>query len=204
MSGYALDDILGRNPRFMQAPGGHVLSKPTVVVRSPQPRSPGQAQVHADERPGPTTAGDGGPKPDSDESITTVRPSPGPTPTPAHPHPPSPSSSTLTLHPSSTAPTQIQPEQHAYIPPPSSHVPAGSERAHTSKSTVAHIKAKLDAHEEVQATILNYRKDGTPFWNWLSVVPVREGGEGSRFRYVRLFRVFREKEQVGVIEKVGE
>ncbi|KAG8704145.1 blue light receptor [Ceratobasidium sp. 395] len=178
MSGYALEDILGRNPRFMQAPGGHVLSRPQMTLRSPQPRSPqpkSPGQVQPEDRPGPSTTGESK-DPDSDE---TIRPSPAPTPTPAHPQPPTPPS-----HPSSTTPTQTSAsETRAYIPPPNSHVPAGSERIHTSKTTVAHIKAKLDAHEEVQATILNYRKDGTPFWNWLSVVPVREAGEGSRFRY---------------------
>ncbi|KAG8734740.1 blue light receptor [Ceratobasidium sp. 428] len=183
MSGYALEDILGRNPRFMQAPGGHVLSRPQMALRSPQPRSPqpkSPGQVQPEDRPGPSTTGESK-NPDSDESAKTVRPSPAPTPTPAHPHAPTPPS-----HLSSATPTRTSTSEtptHAYIPPPNSHVPAGSERTHTSKSTVAHIKSKLDAHEEVQATILNYRKDGTPFWNWLSVVPVREAGEGSRFRY---------------------
>ncbi|KAG8744015.1 blue light receptor [Ceratobasidium sp. 414] len=154
MSGYALDDIRGRNPRFMQAPGGGVLALPPLRLQQPQPRTP-QSLVDESSKAG------------SDES---VRPTPAPTPTPAHPQPPSP------------PPPAPRTDQHAYIPPPHSHVLAGSERHHTSKTTVAHIKAKLDANEEVQVTILNYRKDGTPFWNWLSVVPVREGGEGSRFR----------------------
>ncbi|QRW07544.1 White collar 1 protein [Ceratobasidium sp. AG-Ba] len=169
MSGYALEDIRGRNPRFMQAPGGHVLTPPRPVILSPTPQrphtqSPG-APTEAD-RPGPSVAGDN--KVGSDESGHTITP-PNPTPTPTQ---------------SSTTHAQSQSrESYAYIPPPSSHVPAGSERTHTSKATVAHIKAKLDANEEVQTTILNYRRDGTPFWNWLSVVPVREAGEGSRFRY---------------------
>ncbi|KAG9087913.1 blue light receptor [Ceratobasidium sp. 370] len=164
MSGYALEDIRGRNPRFMQAPGGHVLALPPPRLQQPQPRTP---QSLVDERPPPSANGMS--KANSDESTKTVRPTPAPTPTPAHPQPPSP-------------PVE-RADQPAYIPPPHSHVAAGSERHHTSKTTVALIKAKLDAHEEVQVTVLNYRKDGTPFWNWLSVVPVREGGEGSRFRY---------------------
>jgi len=128
MSGYDLDHIRGRNPRFMQAPGGHVLS-PT-----------------ASPRPGPVSANSGS------------------------------STDTITEPSSPTA-------HSSYIPPPHSHVPAGSERAHTDNKAVATLHSKLAANEEAQVTILNYRRDGTPFWNWLSIVPVRDAGENSRFRY---------------------
>ncbi|KAF8603718.1 hypothetical protein BDV93DRAFT_473010 [Ceratobasidium sp. AG-I] len=169
MSGYALEDIRGRNLRFMQAPGGEALvsdasralkesnermspavgSKPKSPRHASSPRSP-------QSRPGPSTIG-GPSSTDSSSSTETVDATPTPVPTPK--------------------PT------HAYIPPPDSHVPAGSARKHTDQATVDTIRAKLDANEEIQATLLNYRCDGTPFWNYLSIVPVREGGEGSRFRY---------------------
>ncbi|QRV78618.1 White collar 1 protein [Ceratobasidium sp. AG-Ba] len=168
MSGYALEDIRGRNPRFMQAPGGHVLPPQAChpLAHPPAPAHPVSGRTH---RGGPTGAVRRWRHKSGLRRIRshnhTAQPDPNPNPIIHHPR-------AVTIR-----------ESYAYIPPPSSHVPAGSERTHTSKATVAHIKAKLDANEEVQTTILNYRRDGTPFWNWLSVVPVREAGEGSRFRY---------------------
>jgi PAS domain S-box-containing protein len=39
---------------------------------------------------------------------------------------------------------------------------------------VAQIRAALEAEQECTVEILNYRKDGTPFWNRLSITPVRD------------------------------
>ncbi|CAE6418379.1 unnamed protein product [Rhizoctonia solani] len=140
MSGYALEDILGRNPRFMQAPGGHVLSPPSAH--------------------------------DEKSTTTTTRPSPSVIPG---------SSGSGSSSSTETVSTTSKPEEiSSYIPPPNSHVPPGSQRSHTNNDTIRHIKSKLDANEEVQSVVLNYRKDGTAFWNWLSIVPVREG---ERFRW---------------------
>ncbi|CAE6419203.1 unnamed protein product [Rhizoctonia solani] len=153
MSGYALEDIRGRNPRFMQAPGGHVLAansseRGQASSTSSHDEKPPQA------RPSPsviTGSGSGSSaNSGSSSSIETV---------------------------SSQAEEDRIP---AYIPPPRSHVLAGSQRTHTNNDTVRHVKSKLDAQEEVQCVVLNFRKDGTPFWNWLSIVPVREG---ERFRW---------------------
>ncbi|CUA71246.1 hypothetical protein RSOLAG22IIIB_04551 [Rhizoctonia solani] len=153
MSGYVLEDIRGRNPRFMQAPGGHVLS-PTASLNDEKPASP-QA------RPSPSVISGSG----SGSSANSGSSS---------------STETVSATPKSEpAPIRISSPPVTYIPPPRSHVPPGSQRTHTNNDTVRHIKSKLDANEEVQVVVLNYRKDGTPFWNWLSIVPVREG---ERFR----------------------
>ncbi|MEG5057637.1 EAL domain-containing protein [Microcoleus sp. A2-C5] len=44
----------------------------------------------------------------------------------------------------------------------------------TDRATVAKIRDALRQGREIQATIKNYRKDGTPFWNKLSLSPLRD------------------------------
>jgi PAS domain S-box-containing protein len=44
--------------------------------------------------------------------------------------------------------------------------------AETDRRTVARIRAALAAEEEITADILNYRADGTPFWNRLMIAPL--------------------------------
>ncbi|MFB6219745.1 MAG: PAS domain-containing protein, partial [Halobacteriaceae archaeon] len=52
----------------------------------------------------------------------------------------------------------------------------------TDPETVATISEAIDAEESVSVEILNYRKDGTPFWNQLDIVPVTDGeGEVTHF-----------------------
>jgi diguanylate cyclase (GGDEF)-like protein/PAS domain S-box-containing protein len=42
----------------------------------------------------------------------------------------------------------------------------------TSPETVGEMRAMLNAEQAFNGEILNYRKDGTPFWNELSITPV--------------------------------
>jgi PAS domain S-box-containing protein len=52
----------------------------------------------------------------------------------------------------------------------------------TDPATVQQIRDALNGEREVTVEILNYRKDGQPFWNRLSITPVRdESGEVSHF-----------------------
>ena len=44
----------------------------------------------------------------------------------------------------------------------------------TNQQTVNELKAALSAGQPFHAEILNYRKDGIPFWNDLSIIPVRD------------------------------
>lgn len=48
----------------------------------------------------------------------------------------------------------------------------------TDRETVARIRAAVKAGEPLLVDLLNYRKDGKPFWNRLSLRPVRSG-DGS-------------------------
>lgn len=44
----------------------------------------------------------------------------------------------------------------------------------TDRETVAEIRAALDAGEECTRVVLNFRKDGGPFWNELRISPVHD------------------------------
>ncbi|KAG8761611.1 blue light receptor, partial [Ceratobasidium sp. 423] len=180
MSGYTLEDIRGRNPRFMQAPGGHALSPPSSSERNSNGRNSNDRNAQSGPVP---TKGSLTSSLDEEPVSPLSRPSPSVVKGPGSSLANSGSSSSIettsaTPKPEEdpSPPTRIPspPATYAYIPPPRSHVPAGSQRIHTNNDTIQNIKSKLDANEEVQSVVLNYRKDGTPFWNWLSIVPVRE------------------------------
>ena len=52
----------------------------------------------------------------------------------------------------------------------------------TDAAAVAEIRAALEERRECLVEILNYRRDGTTFWNRLSITPVRDGaGEVTHF-----------------------
>lgn len=44
----------------------------------------------------------------------------------------------------------------------------------TSKEALAEIRAGMNAGSDINVTLLNYRKDGSSFWNQLHVSPVRD------------------------------
>ena len=47
----------------------------------------------------------------------------------------------------------------------------------TSEESVARMRRAIDDGEPVQETIRNYRKDGTPFWNQITLAPLERDGE---------------------------
>ena len=52
----------------------------------------------------------------------------------------------------------------------------------TDQAPVDEVRAALSAEETVDTELLNYRRDGTPFWNELLVAPVEDGrGETTHF-----------------------
>jgi diguanylate cyclase (GGDEF)-like protein/PAS domain S-box-containing protein len=48
--------------------------------------------------------------------------------------------------------------------------------AGTNPETVNALRTALDTGQSFHSEILNYRKDGTPWWNELSITPVRDSG----------------------------
>jgi PAS domain S-box-containing protein len=53
----------------------------------------------------------------------------------------------------------------------------------TDPDAVAEIRAALTAERDCTVEILNYRRDGTPFWNRLSITPVRDAA-GTVTHYI--------------------
>jgi PAS domain S-box-containing protein len=53
---------------------------------------------------------------------------------------------------------------------------------HTGQETIAKIRAAIREERECVAELLNYRKDGAPFWNRLAITPVRNtNGQVTHF-----------------------
>ncbi|PWN98928.1 hypothetical protein FA09DRAFT_281901, partial [Tilletiopsis washingtonensis] len=65
-----------------------------------------------------------------------------------------------------------------FLQSPGGHVTAGAERVHTDSRAVRHLKKHCLAMKECQTTLINYRKDGSPFINLVTVVPITWGGSG--------------------------
>ena len=52
----------------------------------------------------------------------------------------------------------------------------------TDKKTIANIRSAVENEAAFRGSILNYRKDGTPFWNGLTISPIRDAnGTTSHF-----------------------
>ena len=51
----------------------------------------------------------------------------------------------------------------------------------TDPEPVARLREAIDAEEPASVELLNYRKDGSPFWNRVSVAPICEGGSVSEW-----------------------
>lgn len=65
-----------------------------------------------------------------------------------------------------------------FLQAPNGHVLRGDTRHFTDQSAVAHLKKNLSADKECQTSILNYKKDGTPFINLVTVIPIFGGVSG--------------------------
>ncbi|MBF0672751.1 MAG: EAL domain-containing protein [Salinibacterium sp.] len=51
----------------------------------------------------------------------------------------------------------------------------------TQPELIEGMRAAIEAEETFIGEVLNYRKDGTPYWNGLSIAPVRRGGVATHF-----------------------
>jgi PAS domain S-box-containing protein len=79
----------------------------------------------------------------------------------------------------------------------------------TDAAAVRRIRTALDDHSAVTTTLLNHRKDGTAFWNQLSISPVFDG-EGALVSFVGVqtdvterVRVEREREAAFAAEQTA-
>lgn len=59
-----------------------------------------------------------------------------------------------------------------FLQGPDGQVDQGSRRKYTDNVAVSHLKRNLSQGRECQASLINYRKDGSPFINLVTVVPI--------------------------------
>jgi PAS domain S-box-containing protein len=75
----------------------------------------------------------------------------------------------------------------------------------TDQSTVDTLRHAIDAGEPASVDILNYRKDGTPFWNRLEIVPIRDEA-GDLTHYLGLQRDIteqvRSEQRLAVLDRI--
>ncbi len=74
----------------------------------------------------------------------------------------------------------------------------GSE---TDKETITRIRAALAAGEDVHEELLNYRKDGSPFWNALFISPVMDPQGALVYRFASQLDVTRRREAELVLQQ---
>lgn len=75
----------------------------------------------------------------------------------------------------------------------------------TEAASVAEIRTALDERRECLVEILNYRKDGTPFWNRLSITPVRDrSGEVTHFIGIQSDVTARRRTEEGLRRSMDE
>ncbi|KAK6223800.1 vivid pas protein vvd [Colletotrichum tabaci] len=77
-----------------------------------------------------------------------------------------------------------------FLQAPGGKVSQKSARKHVDKNVVKNMRKAVEANDEVQLEVLNFKKDGTPFVNLLTMIPVR--WESQHFRYSVGFQVERE------------
>jgi PAS domain S-box-containing protein len=73
--------------------------------------------------------------------------------------------------------------------------------AGTDRAVVAEIRQGLDAGEDIHKELLNYRKDGTPFWNALFVSPVVDSGGRLVYHFASQLNVTRRREAEAVFHQ---
>lgn len=65
-----------------------------------------------------------------------------------------------------------------FLQSPNGQLAKGEIRRFTSHETVASIRKALSSGKECQANLVNYKKNGEPFFNLLTIIPLRGGACG--------------------------
>lgn len=59
-----------------------------------------------------------------------------------------------------------------FLQAPDGRVVPGSRRRYTDNETIYHIKTHIAQGKESQSSVVNYRKNGQPFVNLLTIIPI--------------------------------
>ena len=90
-----------------------------------------------------------------------------------------------------------------FLQSPDGIVEQGSERASTDNQAVAHLSKHVEAKKECQASLINYRKDGQPFINLVTIVPIT-WDETNQIRYLVGFQVDLVEQPGAILEKMPD
>ena len=74
-----------------------------------------------------------------------------------------------------------------FLQAPDGRVQAGVKRKYVDDKSVLSIKNKIAKREEIQLSLINYRKGGQPFMNLLTMIPVQ--WDNNEYRYYVGFQV---------------
>lgn len=94
-----------------------------------------------------------------------------------------------------------------FLQSPDGDIRKGDIRTQTSHEAVAHLKKSLLADKECQTSIVNYKKDGTPFINLVTIIPVAGGvsnapGEENDYVYQVGFQIDLTEQPNAILEKL--
>ena len=96
-----------------------------------------------------------------------------------------------------------------FLQSPTGHLTKGDVRMSASIDAIANMRKALGSGKECQAKILNYKKGGNPFYNLVTVIPLRGGvhgtpEEGDEIVYHVGFQVDLTEQPGRIIEKLRE
>lgn len=72
-------------------------------------------------------------------------------------------------------PSEVIGRNCRFLQSPDGHVSLGSRRRYTDNSVVHRIKTQILQGKEHQSSLVNYKKDGRPFINLVTFIPILEG-----------------------------
>ena len=68
-----------------------------------------------------------------------------------------------------------------FLQAPDGYVEAGSRREFVENNAILNLKTKIAEGKEVQQSLINYRKGGKPFLNFLTMIPIHWDDPGIRY-----------------------
>ncbi|KAJ1973223.1 hypothetical protein H4R34_005150 [Dimargaris verticillata] len=98
--------------------------------------------------------------------------------------------------------TEIIGRNCRFLQAPDGHVTVGSRRRYTDNSTVFQLKRGVTQVQDVQVSLINYKKGGQPFINLVTVVPISL--EGNSVTHFVGFQVDLVEQPNAILEKMKD
>lgn len=78
-------------------------------------------------------------------------------------------------------PAEIMGKNCRFLQAPGGNVKPKSVRKHVDKDTIKKMRKAVTTNTEIQTEVVNFKKDGKPFINLLTIIPIQ--WESKDFRY---------------------